>query len=190
MFARHPEKMADWLRAGCYIQITAASLTGRFGKIAQRVSHGATAPQLGELHCDRRPRPYLAAADAARCLSVGRRQVRSRDRGPAVPAQSARSSFWRGHAASAGAGGSASGVGSETILGVTQQDVWLVGKTTELNFVCREEGAQISRLRSLGVCDFHLPLWFAAGKLPRASAHRHRRGSFGYAQDRLFDSAP
>jgi len=31
--------MADWLRAGCYIQITAASLTGRFGKIAQRVSH-------------------------------------------------------------------------------------------------------------------------------------------------------
>jgi protein-tyrosine phosphatase len=39
VLARHPEKMADWLRAGCYIQITAASLTGRFGKIAQRVSH-------------------------------------------------------------------------------------------------------------------------------------------------------
>ena len=39
MLARHPERMADWLRAGCYIQITAASLTGRFGKIAQKVSH-------------------------------------------------------------------------------------------------------------------------------------------------------
>jgi protein-tyrosine phosphatase len=39
VLARHPERMADWLRAGCYIQITAASLTGRFGKIAQKVSH-------------------------------------------------------------------------------------------------------------------------------------------------------
>src|ERR1700735_3424958 len=39
LLARHPERMADWLRAGCLIQITAASLTGRFGKIAQRVSH-------------------------------------------------------------------------------------------------------------------------------------------------------
>jgi protein-tyrosine phosphatase len=39
VLARQPERMAEWLRAGCYIQITAASLTGRFGKIAQRVSH-------------------------------------------------------------------------------------------------------------------------------------------------------
>src|SRR6201996_7970759 len=39
LLARHPERMADWLRSGCYIQITAASLTGRFGKVAQRVSH-------------------------------------------------------------------------------------------------------------------------------------------------------
>jgi protein-tyrosine phosphatase len=39
VLARHPEKMGDWLRSGSYIQITAASLTGRFGKGAQRVSH-------------------------------------------------------------------------------------------------------------------------------------------------------
>jgi protein-tyrosine phosphatase len=39
VLARNPEKMADWLRQGCYIQITAASLTGRFGKVAQKVSH-------------------------------------------------------------------------------------------------------------------------------------------------------
>ena len=28
-----------------------------------------------------------------------------------------------------------------------------------------------------------------AGKLRRSSANKHRRGSFGYAQDRLFDCA-
>jgi protein-tyrosine phosphatase len=39
VLARNPEKMADWLRQGCYVQITAASLTGRFGKVAQKVSH-------------------------------------------------------------------------------------------------------------------------------------------------------
>ncbi len=36
---RNPERMAEWLRGGCYIQITAASLTGRFGKVAQKVAH-------------------------------------------------------------------------------------------------------------------------------------------------------
>ena len=39
VLARQPERMAEWLRAGCYVQITAASLTGRFGKTAQRVGH-------------------------------------------------------------------------------------------------------------------------------------------------------
>jgi protein-tyrosine phosphatase len=36
---RHPERLAEWLRAGCFVQITAASLDGRFGKTAQQVSH-------------------------------------------------------------------------------------------------------------------------------------------------------
>ena len=39
VLSRHPERMAEWIRAGCYVQITAASLTGRFGKVAQRLSH-------------------------------------------------------------------------------------------------------------------------------------------------------
>ncbi len=39
LLARHPERMTEWLRAGCYVQITAASLTGRFGKQAQKVAH-------------------------------------------------------------------------------------------------------------------------------------------------------
>lgn len=36
---RHPERLAEWIRNGCYVQITAASLDGRFGKTAQQVSH-------------------------------------------------------------------------------------------------------------------------------------------------------
>jgi protein-tyrosine phosphatase len=37
--AAKPERMAEWMRSGCLIQITAASLTGRFGKMAAAVSH-------------------------------------------------------------------------------------------------------------------------------------------------------
>ena len=36
--ATHPTRMVPWLRSGCLIQITAASLLGRFGKRAQSVA--------------------------------------------------------------------------------------------------------------------------------------------------------
>jgi protein-tyrosine phosphatase len=36
---RHPERMKEWLREGCLVQVTAASLTGRFGKTAQSMAH-------------------------------------------------------------------------------------------------------------------------------------------------------
>ena len=39
VIVRNPERLADWIRAGCYVQITAASLTGRFGKTAERMAH-------------------------------------------------------------------------------------------------------------------------------------------------------
>jgi protein-tyrosine phosphatase len=39
VLVRDPGRLAEWLRAGCYVQITAASLTGRFGKSAQQISH-------------------------------------------------------------------------------------------------------------------------------------------------------
>jgi protein-tyrosine phosphatase len=35
---RHPERMKEWLREGCLVQVTAASLTGRFGRTAQSLA--------------------------------------------------------------------------------------------------------------------------------------------------------
>ena len=35
---KHPERMKDWLRGGCLVQLTAASLTGRFGRTAQAMA--------------------------------------------------------------------------------------------------------------------------------------------------------
>lgn len=35
---KHPERMKDWLREGCLVQVTASSLTGRFGRTAQSLA--------------------------------------------------------------------------------------------------------------------------------------------------------
>jgi protein-tyrosine phosphatase len=35
---KHPERMKQWLREGCLVQVTASSLTGRFGRTAQSLS--------------------------------------------------------------------------------------------------------------------------------------------------------
>ncbi len=39
ILARQPERMAEWLRTGALVQVTASSLTGRFGPLAQRVAY-------------------------------------------------------------------------------------------------------------------------------------------------------
>ena len=36
----NPERLYRWLRQGCYAQVTAGSLLGKFGKSAQEVAHG------------------------------------------------------------------------------------------------------------------------------------------------------
>ncbi len=39
IIVRHPEKMAEWVKMGCLVQVTASSLYGRFGKIAEIFSN-------------------------------------------------------------------------------------------------------------------------------------------------------
>jgi protein-tyrosine phosphatase len=38
ILSRQPERMAEWLKAGALIQVTAGSLTGRFGQTAERAA--------------------------------------------------------------------------------------------------------------------------------------------------------
>lgn len=45
---RTPERMTEWLRQGCLVQVTANSLTGRFGKRAQEM--GLQLIQQGRVH--------------------------------------------------------------------------------------------------------------------------------------------
>jgi protein-tyrosine phosphatase len=33
---QHPERLAEWMRGGCLVQVTAGSITGRFGKAADK----------------------------------------------------------------------------------------------------------------------------------------------------------
>ena len=35
MLQRHPERLAEWVRDGALVQVTASSLTGRFGRTAK-----------------------------------------------------------------------------------------------------------------------------------------------------------
>lgn len=51
---RSPEVMDEWINQGCFIQLTAQSLTGRFGKLAQRSA----------LSCLRKGRAHFVASDA------------------------------------------------------------------------------------------------------------------------------
>jgi protein-tyrosine phosphatase len=39
ILGRQPERMADWLKAGALIQVTASSLTGRFGQVAEQAAN-------------------------------------------------------------------------------------------------------------------------------------------------------
>ncbi len=65
---RTPSRMIDWLREGCLVQITASSLTGRFGRTAQAMAFNFFEKKLGPLYRDRRAQPQLASAHHERGL--------------------------------------------------------------------------------------------------------------------------
>ncbi len=78
----HPERLVQWVRRGCYLQVTAGALTGTFGESAQREAKKWIA--LGLVHFvasdahNTRNRPLrLAAAYKAVAQSSGEEKARA-----------------------------------------------------------------------------------------------------------------
>lgn len=49
ILVQHPRRLSEWIRGGCLVQLTAASLTGRFGRRAKAMSHDLI--QKNWVHC-------------------------------------------------------------------------------------------------------------------------------------------
>ena len=76
---RHPERMKEWLHEGCLVQVTAASLTGRFGRTAQSLAMQFPGEELGELSGDGCAQCGVAASQATggiRCCRPSASAVR------------------------------------------------------------------------------------------------------------------
>jgi protein-tyrosine phosphatase len=67
LLTKHSERIFEWIRSGCAVQVTASSLTGRWGRIPKQFSHwlmerGAVHILATDSHDVRERRPNLSAA--------------------------------------------------------------------------------------------------------------------------------
>ena len=67
LLASRPERIVEWVRLGCAIQVTASAVTGKWGPTAKSVAHwligsGAAHILASDCHDLRRRRPNLSDA--------------------------------------------------------------------------------------------------------------------------------
>ncbi len=67
LLARNPERVFEWVQAGCVVQVTASSVTGKWGRTAKNfahwlIEHGAAHILATDSHNLRQRPPILSAA--------------------------------------------------------------------------------------------------------------------------------
>jgi protein-tyrosine phosphatase len=64
ILAKAPGRIVEWMRSGCLVQVTAASLTGRFGKQAEAMSNELIKKNWVQFIASDRPMIFLRLATA------------------------------------------------------------------------------------------------------------------------------
>jgi protein-tyrosine phosphatase len=67
LLARHPDRVFEWIRSGCAVQVTASALTGKWGRTPKQVAHwliqiGAAHILATDSHDVRKRQPNLSGA--------------------------------------------------------------------------------------------------------------------------------
>ena len=90
LIRNNTERLYRWIRTGCYVQITAQSILGKFGAQAMTMAESWLERRRGAFFCERRAQRYVAPSATKGSVREGRGEERKRGCGGAFRGKSAR----------------------------------------------------------------------------------------------------